>query len=108
MIKPACLSTIVLTVLDENGASFRVPFNVAVVPLECPIPPGGSEYWFTIPGNHSPDFDDEVQPRLTILGSAGTSGHVEIQGLGFSTSFSIGPPGAVTVACFSFIRSNSY
>ena len=49
----------------------------------------GSDFWLTFPGNYAPDPANPVQLSLNILGSPGTSGTVEIPGLGFSSGFLI-------------------
>jgi autotransporter-associated beta strand protein len=50
----------------------------------------GTNFWFTIPGNASPDLGEVTRPYLSILGTPGTRGTVEIVGLNFQSSFQIG------------------
>lgn len=57
----------------------------------------GTDFWLTFPGNYAPDPANSLSARLRIVGTNGVTGSVEIPGLRFTQSFTIGASGFAAV-----------
>lgn len=92
-----------LTVTASDGVSTRTQvFTVNVLPAppaprDCVRETTGTNFWLTFPGNASPDLGEVTRPYLSLIGTPGTTGRVEILGIGFVAGFSLDAQGTSRV-----------
>jgi len=71
-------------------------------PQDCEKTTNGRDFWLTFPGNAPEDTGNPLEISLCVAGAAGTNGHVDIPGLGFSKTFTI-PANGPTPATGSLV-----
>ena len=58
-------------------------------PEDCVKTTNDRDFWLTFPGNAPEDADNPLEISVCVAGAAGTTGTVDVPGLGFSKTFTI-------------------
>jgi hypothetical protein len=87
--------------ISEGASRFVINPQLCLeeqAPEDCEKTTNDREFWLTFPGNAPEDTENPLEISVCVAGAAGTTGSVDIPGLGFSKTFTIpanGPTPAV-------------